>query len=228
MVGQEKQRKTKEGKRVSDSRENILTTIRRNLGERDAHYSAEYQHLSREYQIAGKLSSQDRLRLFEERLQDYGTGVYRCSFEQVSTTISQVLGARGIQSILLPKEFPSTFLPQSIKLIYDEGLCYEEIDHSPGVLTTCTVGIALTGTIILRHSAAEGRRALTLIPDYHLCIIQAEQVVETVPEAIRRMEEFKTSPITTISGPSATSDIEMTRIKGVHGPRTLDVILVEG
>jgi L-lactate dehydrogenase complex protein LldG len=223
MVGQ-----TKEGKRVSASRENILSTIRRNLGERDPNYAAEYQHISRDYQVAGNLNLEDRLRLFEARLQDYGTGVHRCSFTEVGATISQVLNARGIQGILLPKEFPEAFLPRSIQLIYDDGLSYEEIDRSPGVLTSCTVGIALTGTIILRHAAAEGRRAITLIPDYHLCVVQAEQVVETVPEAIRRMEEFKTAPITTISGPSATSDIEMTRIKGVHGPRTLDVVLVEG
>lgn len=210
------------------SRENILATIRRNLGERDPNFDTEYQHVAREYQVAGKLSVGDRLHLFEERLQDYGTGVHRCAFTQVGATISQVLAARGIKSILLPKEFPGAFLPtQSAKLIHDDALSYEEIDRCPGVLTTCTIGIALTGTIILRHSAGEGRRALTLIPDYHLCVVQAEQVVETVPEAIRRMEAFKTAPITTISGPSATSDIEMTRIKGVHGPRTLDVVLVE-
>ena len=224
MVG-----KAKEGKRVSGSRENMLSAIRHNLGDRDPNYELEYQHIARDYQVAGKLSSADRLHLFEERLQDYGTGVHRCSFAQVGATISQVIADRGIQDILLPKEFPGAFLPtESIKLIYDDALSYEEIDRSQGVLTTCTVGIALTGTIILRHFATEGRRALTLIPDYHLCIVQAEQVVETVPEAIRRMEEFKTAPITTISGPSATSDIEMTRIKGVHGPRTLDVVLVEG
>jgi len=87
------------------------------------------------------------------------------------------------------------------------------------------VAVALSGTIILRHSFAQGRRALTLIPDYHLCIVEASQIVETVAEGIRALDN-PTEPITTISGPSATADIEMTRIKGVHGPRTLDVILV--
>ena len=85
----------------------------------------------------------------------------------------------------------------------------------------------MTGTIVLRHSPDEGRRALTLIPDYHLCVVFANQVLETVSQGIREMANFGSAPLTTISGPSATSDIEMTRIKGVHGPRTLDVILVE-
>ena len=93
------------------------------------------------------------------------------------------------------------------------------------MLTTCALAIAISGTIVLRHSPTEGRRALTLISDYHLCIVESSQVVETVPEGIRALAS-PTEPITTISGPSATADIEMTRIKGVHGPRTLDVILV--
>jgi L-lactate dehydrogenase complex protein LldG len=118
----------------------------------------------------------------------------------------------------LPGE-PFEFIP-------DRGLDFCELDHSEGVLTGCAVAIAMSGTIILKHSPGKGRRALTLIPDYHLCIVKAEQVVETVPEGIRSLGDQTSMPITTISGPSATADIEMTRIKGVHGPRTLDVILV--
>ena len=94
------------------------------------------------------------------------------------------------------------------------------------MLAGCTVAIALTGTIVLRHGATEGRRALTLIPDYHLCVIQEDQVVETVAEGLDRASTESSVLLTTISGPSSTADIEMTRIKGVHGPRTLDVILV--
>jgi L-lactate dehydrogenase complex protein LldG len=100
------------------------------------------------------------------------------------------------------------------------------VDASEGVLTDCALAIATTGTIVLRHSAGEARRALSLIPDYHLCVVQASQVVETVPEGIQQMKAFANIPITTIAGPSATADIEMIRVKGVHGPRMLDVILV--
>jgi len=117
-------------------------------------------------------------------------------------------------------------LPDGFTFITDHDTSYAEIDRCDGTITGCALAIALTGTIVLRHTRKEGRRALTLIPDYHLCIVHASQVVETVPEGTRKMLEFAAVPITMISGPSATSDIEMMRIKGVHGPRYLDVILV--
>jgi L-lactate dehydrogenase complex protein LldG len=129
--------------------------------------------------------------------------------------------------LLAPPGIPEHWLPYHIEFTADDNLPYDVLDRSEGVLTGCALAIARTGTIVLRHSSEEGRRALTLIPDYHLCVVYGRQVVETVPEAIREMLDFGTAPITTISGPSATSDIEMTRVKGVHGPRTLDVILVE-
>jgi L-lactate dehydrogenase complex protein LldG len=134
---------------------------------------------------------------------------------------------RGKRSLLIPPHLPPEWLPSDMEFIPDRDLTFAELDASEGALTACTVAISFTGTIILSHSAHEGRRALTLIPDYHLCIVRADQVVETVPEGIRKLRDFQTRPITTISGPSATADIEMTRIKGVHGPRTLDVILMQ-
>jgi L-lactate dehydrogenase complex protein LldG len=126
----------------------------------------------------------------------------------------------------VPLGIPNDWLPHGFLFQRDTGLNYQEIDKSEGVLTGCAVAIALTGTIVLRHSESEGRRALTLVPDYHLCVVHEQQIVETVPEGIAQMSAYAPAPITTISGPSATSDIEMTRIKGVHGPRTLEVILV--
>ena len=107
-----------------------------------------------------------------------------------------------------------------------DGVAYAEIDRGQGVITGCVAAIAFTGTIILQHGARDGRRALSLIPDYHLCVVFADQVVETVSEGFDRLEGMETSPLTTVSGPSATADIEMARVKGVHGPRFLDVILV--
>ena len=102
-----------------------------------------------------------------------------------------------------------------------------ELDRMDGVLTGCTVAVAETGSIVLQSGPWQGSRALTLVPDYHLCVVFAEQVVETVPESFARLEATQSLPTTFFSGPSATADIEMTRIKGVHGPRFLDVLLVE-
>jgi L-lactate dehydrogenase complex protein LldG len=95
------------------------------------------------------------------------------------------------------------------------------------VLTGCAAAIAITGTLIICHDSAHGRRALTLLPDYHLCIVEASKIVETVPEGVRALEAQRVQPITFVSGPSATADIEMTRIQGVHGPRLLDVVILE-
>jgi L-lactate dehydrogenase complex protein LldG len=166
------------------------------------------------------------LNLFAERLSDYDVVVYRCSKAHLPDNIAQALAVRSKRRLLVPQNLPQEWFPQTFEFVRDSGLSYEEIDRSEGVLTGCIVAVALTGTIMLRHSIDEGRRALTLIPDYHLCVVHADQVVETVPEGIRKIGEFADVPITTISGPSATSDIEMTRIKGVHGPRVMDVILV--
>ncbi|MBV9008353.1 MAG: LUD domain-containing protein [Verrucomicrobia bacterium] len=168
---------------------------------------------------------EEQLRLFTERLHDYGAVVYHCAERDIRDTVAQVLAVRGKHGLIVPAGISKEWLPDAFLFVRDEALNYDDIDRSEGVLTGCAVAIALTGTVVLRHSAAEGRRAITLVPDYHLCIVRAGQVVETVPEGIREMAKYSGAPLTTISGPSATSDIEMTRIKGVHGPRTLDVIV---
>jgi L-lactate dehydrogenase complex protein LldG len=118
-------------------------------------------------------------------------------------------------------------LPHGFEFVVDEGFSAAELDEFEGVVTASTLAIAETGTIVLQRVPGQGRRAPTLIPDYHLCVVQAADVVETVPEAMARLWPTASLATTFISGPSATADIEMTRIKGVHGPRFLDVILVE-
>jgi len=117
--------------------------------------------------------------------------------------------------------------PPGFELVTDEGLSAAELDGVEGVVTGSAVAIAETGTIVLQNVAGQGRRAATLVPDYHLCVVRAEDVVETVAEAMGRLAGTAALATTFVSGPSATADIEMTRIKGVHGPRFLDVILVE-
>jgi L-lactate dehydrogenase complex protein LldG len=199
----------------TDAKQQILTRVREAIGKREPAAS-----ITREYRQAAPAN----LEQFVERLIDYNATVYRCTESTIPETIAEALAARNKKSILIPPGFPTQWLPTGIEFIRDAGLTHTELDAMQAVLTACTTAISITGTIILTHSETEGRRAITLIPDYHLCIVFATQVVETVPEGIRSLPRNR--PITTISGPSATADIEMTRIKGVHGPRTLDVILV--
>ncbi len=208
-----------------NARDEILARIRQATGGLNANRAADYTAIRRDYRIKGDLGSEDRVHLFIDRLQDYEATVYRCDKRDISAAIGRAMRARQKKALLIPTEFPSGWLPPDFRFIPDAGLTFHEIDNSEGVLTGCALAIAMTGTIVLRHSAGQGRRALTLIPDYHLCVVSENQVVETVAAGIRMMSEFGNAPLTAISGPSATADIEMTRIKGVHGPRTLDVIL---
>jgi L-lactate dehydrogenase complex protein LldG len=203
------------------AREEILARVRQSIA-----ISAPAAPVVREYRQSGTLSEPDKIALFIERLEDYNAGVYRCSPEDLSAKIAQALTARAKTRMLIPPGFPTNLLPEGPQFTRDEALEYAAINGFDGALTMASGAIAMTGSILLTHSETEGRRALTLIPDYHLCIVYTHQLAETVPEGIRALAERQTSPITTIAGPSATADIEMTRVKGVHGPRTLDVILV--
>jgi L-lactate dehydrogenase complex protein LldG len=205
---------------MSNAREEIL---RRVSGVKNA---AAEQSIPRGYRRAGTLNAAGRVELFCDRLRDYGAEVHHTGPSRIPAVIGEILSGRANRGLLVPRGVPDTWLPAGFSFRRDDALSYSEIDSSEGVLTGCAAAIALTGTILLRHSESDGRRALTLIPDYHLCVVFEDQIVETVAEGISAMTSFASSPITTISGPSATSDIEMTRIKGVHGPRTLEVILV--
>lgn len=213
---------------MSAARSEIMGRVRRALQSdvSPAARSAGYAALPREYRAAPSLPDAERLELFADRLRDYDAMVHFCAISELPAAIAQALTARGKRGLLVPPDLPAAWLPAGFAFTPDAGLTYEAMDRSEGVLTGCAVAIALTGSIVLRHSPEQGRRALTLVPDYHLCVVHVDQLVETVPEGIRRMAAFGAAPLTTIAGPSATADIEMTRIKGVHGPRTLEVILV--
>jgi len=210
---------------MSEARAEILEKIRRALGPRAAGRAADYAAIPRRYRQSGTLDRAALLDLLEQRLRDYGAGVHRSSRADLAATIAQVAAARGKSRLMTAASLPPEWLPGTLEFVRDDLPGYEALDHAEGALTGCAAAIAATGSIVLRHSASEGRRALTLVPDYHLCIVLAEQVVETVPEALRLMHAAGVGLVTTIAGPSATADIEMTRIQGVHGPRTLDVIL---
>jgi len=209
---------------MSTARDEILERIRDAMGGATSTREAEYAAIPRNYRRTGSLETSAKLELFVARLLDYGATVYHAPENDVAVSVREALKARAKASLLIPRDLPRAWLPDGFNF-FREGPSYQEVEASEGVLTDCALAIAATGTIVLRHSAGEARRALSLIPDYHLCVVFASQVVETVPEGIQLMKAFVDVPITTIAGPSATADIEMTRVKGVHGPRTLDVIL---
>jgi L-lactate dehydrogenase complex protein LldG len=169
---------------------------------------------------AGTLERGGRIALFRGRLEDYCARVVETPRSEVAAAIAREVA--GL-TVVVPPGLPEAWRPPSV--VVDSALTVAELDAVDGALTGCTLAIAQTGTLVLTGGAAEGRRALTLVPDLHVCVVLAEQVVETVPEAFDALRGHERDPITFISGPSATSDIELTRVEGVHGPRTLVVIL---
>ena len=156
--------------------------------------------------------------LFVERVEDYRATVTRCAVAELAGVIAAALPA-GARVVLPPD------LPWEVAGSVDDGFTAGRLDGFDAVVTGATVGIAETGTIVLTHGPAEGRRAISLVPDLHVCVVRADQVVAGVPDAMRRLDPLL--PQTWISGPSATSDIELNRVEGVHGPRTLHVIVVD-
>jgi L-lactate dehydrogenase complex protein LldG len=142
--------------------------------------------------------------------------------------ISELCRQRGAGRLVVPEGLPDAWRPPGIELIADEGLTPNELDSLDGAMSGCAVAIAETGTIVLDGGPAQGRRAITLIPDYYLCVVTADQIVDLVPEAVDRLAPAAANglPLTLVSGPSATSDIELNRVEGVHGPRTLDVVII--
>ncbi|SEQ10351.1 LutC/YkgG family protein [Microlunatus flavus] len=168
--------------------------------------------------------------LLVDRLLDYKALVRRTTPDGLAGTVAEALRERGATSLVVPEGVDPAWLASSdVRVVADPGpagpLTVDALDTADGVLTGCALAVAATGTLVLDGTAGQGRRAVTLVPDYHLCVVRADQVVADVPQAVAGLEP--TRPTTMISGPSATSDIELNRVEGVHGPRTLEVVLVE-
>lgn len=184
-----------------------------------------YADLPRNYIHRGSLDMASRLHLMTERLREYGAEVVESSTVDLPATIVRQLQSSGRHTFVAPPGLPVEWRAPDFAWKIDHELSHDEIEHCDGVVTAAFAGVADSGTIILHHSPAEGRRVLTLLPDFHLCILRASQIVETLPEYFARCPH-PPRLATYISGPSATADIEMTRIKGVHGPRFLSVIII--
>jgi L-lactate dehydrogenase complex protein LldG len=171
--------------------------------------------VARDYRVADPYGQPD-VDLFVERVADYRADVH------VDEDIAAILARRGLTRVVVPDGFPDEWLPRDVALVR-EPVDIPPLDEVGAVVTTCAVGVAETGTIVLDAGPGMGQRALTLVPDYQLVVIRRDQIVGGVPDAVARLDP--TRPLTWISGPSATSDIELDRVEGVHGPRTLDVLV---
>jgi L-lactate dehydrogenase complex protein LldG len=204
------------------AREEIMSRLRAALDDVPPEETVEDVQVPRSYEYF----SDDGLDVFAERLADYRALVRWTDIAGLPGTIAAALAGRGARRIVAPAGLPAGwFADAAVEVVTDDPpLDVHALDRLDGALTGCAVAIATTGTIILDAGPDQGRRALTLVPDYHLCVVRADQVVGAVPEALARLDG--TRPITMISGPSATSDIELSRVEGVHGPRTLEVVLV--
>jgi L-lactate dehydrogenase complex protein LldG len=203
---------------MTTAREEILHRVRWALADRP-----QPPPVVRDYRTAGTTSVD--LDRFAARVRDYRATVTRIGVDQVRPHLTAELGARGARRVLVPAGFPPEWTPD-LSVEHDEPpLSVADLDGVDAVVTSCAVAIAETGTVVLDHGAGQGRRALTLVPDHHVVVVRADQVVALVPDAVAGLDPARS--LTWISGPSATSDIELRRVEGVHGPRRLDVLLVD-
>jgi len=215
-----------------NAREEVLARVRAALGDdgasRPDFVTPRLTPAGPAYRTAGTLDGDRLMDLLAERLADYRASVRRTTPSGLAGEVAAALAGRGARRVVVPPGW-TVPLPPGVEAVADDGLtplAPHDLDALDGVLTGAAVAIAETGTIVLDASPDQGRRAITLVPDYHLCVVRADQVVELVPEAVARLAASASRPLTWISGPSATSDIELSRVEGVHGPRTLEVILV--
>ncbi len=208
---------------MTGSRSVVLDRIRAATASGAA--AGSYDALPRTYCRQGKLSSAQRVALLIERLREYDAEVAECPPDALVATIATQIAKSGLRVLVAPQGLPREWMVAGCDWRVDQNLSHDQIEQAQGVVTAATCAVAESGTIVLHHTPAEGRRVLSLLPDWHLCVLRTSQVVETLPEYFAHCEA-PPALATFISGPSATADIEMTRIKGVHGPRFLNVIVV--
>jgi L-lactate dehydrogenase complex protein LldG len=214
----------------STARQEMLQRIRMALRDVPAGEQPQDVAVARDYRRSETVPREEVVERFVERVAEYKVTVRRIEEDLLPEAIATACTARSVRRLVIPNDLPEHWLPAEVEKLQDDStLTYEQLDTSDGVLTGCALGIAQTGTIVLDGGAHQGRRVITLLPDYHLCVVYEDQIVNLVPEAIARLGDAvlrHRRPITFISGPSATSDIELIRVEGVHGPRTLDVLVV--
>jgi L-lactate dehydrogenase complex protein LldF len=184
--------------------------------------------IPRQYRRRSQRSRAEIVDLFADRVGEYRATVRRAAPAELPRVLAELCAEAGARRLAVPPDLPAEWRPDHVELIPDATLSPQELDEVDGALTGCALAIAETGTIVLDGGAAQGRRALTLVPDYHLCVVAADAISDLIPEAVEELAGAvgEGRPLTFVSGPSATSDIELSRVEGVHGPRTLHVVIL--
>jgi L-lactate dehydrogenase complex protein LldG len=216
---------------MASAKEEILRRIRRATRDVPAEERPEDVPVERGYRKEDDAPREEIVERFAENVAEYEAKVHRVSEAGLPEAVTEACKRRGVRRLVIPPGLPKEWIPEDVETLHDAArprLTKEELDESDGVLTGCSLGIAQTGTIVLDAGPGQGRRALTLLPDYHLCVVREDQIVGLVPEAFAKLRDTVVKEgraVTFISGPSATSDIELNRVEGVHGPRTLEVLI---
>ncbi|WP_416518818.1 LutC/YkgG family protein [Streptomyces achromogenes] len=211
-----------------NSRERVLGRVRRALADVTPERRPYEEAVPRDYLRAhGERTAGETVELLAENLADYRAVVHRADAGELPALVMRLLAEHGSREVLVPPGLPPGWLAEDgpVRIHDRAALTAARLDRVDSVVTGCAVAIAETGTLVLDGSPDQGRRRISLIPDHHICVVRVpDQVVSSVPQALERLDAAR--PLTWISGPSATSDIELDRVEGVHGPRTLEVILL--
>jgi L-lactate dehydrogenase complex protein LldG len=216
------------GRKVSVARDEILARVRRALADVPTTERPEDVPVPRAYLEEEPGATLDR---FLKRVADYGAAVRRAGPGEIADAVADACRNQQVQRLAVPEDLPADWIPAGLDAVPDNALAPVELDQVGAALTGCALAIAETGTVVFDGGPRQGRRALTLVVDIHICVVEERQVIDGVPAAFRRLGPgLRTSrrPLTFVSGPSATSDIEFKRVEGVHGPRRFELIVLAG
>ena len=215
---------------MSAARDEILRRIRAALDDVPGREAPSDVPVARDYRRSDDRPRAELIALLCERVGDYRADIRRVAAAEITEAVQSACLDLGLTRVAVPPQLPAHWRPQTVQVVEDHGLTAAELDGLDGAITGCATAIAETGTLVLDGQALSGRRLLTLVPDHHICVVGAEQVVGQVPEGLAAIASAVTEravPVTFVSGPSASSDIELERVEGVHGPRHLLVLVVE-
>jgi len=215
---------------MTSARDEILERIRSALADVPADERPSDVPVARDYARQAGLDPDHRVERFAHRLRDYNAEVRRVPVAGVSHAVDEACTAMGLAGVVVPRALPEDWRPSTVTVTEDHDLSADALDGIDGAVTGCAVAIAETGTLVLDGQERSGRRLITLVPDHHICLVTVDQIVGGVPEAIAAVAPAvrdRRAPITLVSGPSASSDIELSRVEGVHGPRHLLVLILD-